>query len=230
MDFSRRGFFGLLGGTVLGKIVGPRLLAEPTAETWALNRTLAPTPEISYLPLEAASYEILRLMDQELRWLRLKRLYADPWRGYRLGDSIMIRELSGFVPWPEPDFVFESRLNWPRRVNLINHAQAVFEMPEARRFGGRWGEVAEYRIMPTAFSLAEQVIEDVRRNGGAKCLIGADLTVPAGVARTIIARSEETGLSIRATQYVGEEIESGSPNLCGRPIPKLCVEMLYGLA
>jgi hypothetical protein len=48
MDFSRRGFFGMLAGTVLGKIVGPRLIAEPTTKLWEAAR-FAPKAKVDDL-------------------------------------------------------------------------------------------------------------------------------------------------------------------------------------
>jgi hypothetical protein len=225
MDFSRRGFFGLLGGALLAKIVGPRLISDPTPQLWEAAKVLPVQPIVNtYVPLEYVCAEALRIVNEELKWLRLRQV-SDTHQERRFGDTIFSRNPLIFYPWDiYPERESRQLLSESHRAILLDEiAQATINLttldPECPL-----GHLSENYIEPAARQLAESVIYGVRRHGGGEVLATGALQSVDHARRCVIARSDELGLVIRATEWL-------STPLYRQPgwRPELRIEMLYGL-
>jgi hypothetical protein len=220
MEMKRRGFLGILAGAVLGKVVGPKLTAEPIAPAWEAAVGVAPelvTREASYVPLEVMSNRILERVREELKWLKLRHHLVDfdsticndsPNRfmyAYRMGDDFYIREAQQFTPFdelsiPRPDHL---TCDWIRRVPLREacYADVRLDIDELRH--SRWNKFNECLLEPVGFTLAEHIIRRIRHNGGADHLVCLTPRMDhlAGVARSLIATAPDACLGLRATQF-----------------------------
>jgi hypothetical protein len=227
MQSTRRGFFSTLAGALLGgAVVGPKLLQAAPVELWQAAPNLPITPVVNqYVPLEAFTAEVLRIMNEELKWLRLKQTAVFHVEG-RPGYTAMTRRLVCFTPiefdsFPQPKGVIRESF---ARVPLLQPANVAVPLDGLDRYRP-FDEIARRHIQPTAYSLAEQIIQSVRRNGGAEYLVTAPQSLPNGVDKALIMNNPDAGLNLRAVvdRYV-------CPDSSGRARPpELRIDMLYGL-
>jgi hypothetical protein len=226
MELTRRGFFSTLAGAVLGCVVGPKLLAQPPDELWAAIPRLPLLPvENSFVPLEAACAEILRIVDKELQWLRLNRLpfnsVSGRWPSSRFGDTVMVRKPAWFdkACLREPELVIHEDY---LRVELNRMARV--DLP-AECFGDMRSHpfrVARRSIEPLGQMLAAKIVAGIRHNGGAETLICAEQSVSAGadIERVVVMSRPDAGLSLR-----GALVECAPYSRAG----VVQFDMLYGL-
>lgn len=97
LETSRRGFFGLLAGALLAKVIGPRLIAGVDRAPAMREAAASHIVEHTYLPLEVFSSRVLEIVNQELKWLRLKQVHSD-FEHLHLGDTVAVREPCRFEP------------------------------------------------------------------------------------------------------------------------------------
>jgi len=170
METTRRGFLGLLAGAVLGKIIGPKLIADPTHENWLHAVSLErPTPIESYQPLEILSARILEVVERELKWLRMNQWAVDEWRTVKSGDTVMVRTP---LPLWSPHYHL-SPLDHLTPVTLLQQVAVDIDLDNYHScpIHRAWDEYSERRIEPLGLSLAERIIQSVRRAGGANLLV-----------------------------------------------------------
>ena len=227
MELSRRGLLGLLGGAILGaKVIGPKLIAEPTPAVWEAAKALPRTPLINtYVPLETVCAETLRILDQELKWLHLRQQCVDMNTRVKQGDTFHVRDPPVFVPWrmyplhPKDanDMIQPMCTDRLRHItiDLASHVRLLLDEDPDCEFG----QISKRYIEPAAHSLAEEVIQGIRRQGGGEVLVTAALNIPSQIGRGVIARSEETGLVLRGVEYF--DIVRGRP--------EVRIDMLYGV-
>lgn len=226
MELTRRGFFGLLAGAVLGKIIGPRVIAPLGEPSWNAAVRAKPFPvENTYLTLEQICRQVLDTMDKELRFLKVERMNTDSmysWDPVRLGETVRYRRPVPFTP----DLSI-SPLSY-ESMNLVTLNRAVHsgfrvdpDWPHA------WKELSANIVQPVAYGLAEQIIWDCRRMGGAEILCVGTLEHRPEFSRSVIAANPESGLSLRAVEYL-----DAPPSLppWDRPERHVRFDLLYGLA
>jgi len=224
---TRRGIFGLLGGALLAKVVGPKLIAEPTEAAWRAVKHLPENPVRmaqrldTYLPLEAVCARTLATLHRELKWLRLQQVFVD--RESRLGESIATRVAHALTPPTfevAPPILIEEQFQWVRYDSRMQVGLDLSDVDPDAPFG----YVAERLVDPAAHSLVERIIGDIRHRGGAEIMACARLAVErgAGVERCVVAKNEDFGLSVRATTAD----TSRRPLACR---PSLFLDIGYGL-
>lgn len=223
MELSRRGLFGLLGGALLAKVVGPRLIAEPTAALWEAAKAMPPTPIVNtYVPLEQVCADVLRIVNQELKWLRLRQVSEDYGAHRRIGDAVHIRDPARLqLDWknfPHPDSILETI----RPVLLDKVAMAAIDLSTLDR-DCPFGHLSKQYVEPAAYHLAEHVINGIRRHGGGQVLVTGALQTVDHIPKCVIARDKDAGLVIRAIEHH----QPFHPERGWRP--ELRIEMLYGL-
>jgi hypothetical protein len=221
---NRRGFLGLLGGALLGKVLGPKLLATPDAALWKEAIKLPAQPVINqYLPMEHILAEMLKIVDQELAWLRIPRVYEPrltQW-GARFGDSVHVRAPVVSTPLYGQSYAPEAISERFQVVNLSNTAHALLP-PDVNDRG--WPEISESLVPALATGLARSIEGCIRASGGADVMVVADCQVVDGIDQCVIAKSEESSLSLRGVRWV--ELNPDQPNYGWNTR----VDMLYGLA
>lgn len=222
MQLGRRGFLGILAGTVLGKVVGPKLTASPGApEAWqkAVEKAaFLGESEASYAPLELMANRVLEVVGRELKWLRMQQFDdSDTGWNHKIGDTVHVRAAEAFRP---SDFAIPPySLSRVKPVTLDR--QCSIDMPGDTRLDQPWDMIDSRLIEPTGLKLAERIINDVRRNGGADYMISAKPAYMGTVDRCLIASSPEAHLSLRAISYCDPSEWFAQ---------KVRLDMLYGVA
>jgi hypothetical protein len=202
METSRRGFMGLLAGSVLGTILGPKLFAGVEKAPLLAKAVQSHVPRETYLPLEIFTSTMLEIVNRELKWLRLKQVPAAwSWLDHaRLGTTAMIREPVRFTPNWAVGFDPEPFIDHAIPVNLCHQLGVDMSLSEID-WERPWPQISDRYAVPSGLLMAENVIRHVRQNGGADYLVCGELMQPAGVDRTTLARHSE-GLCLRGLQYV----------------------------
>ncbi len=218
---NRRAFLATLAGAILGKVVGPKLVAEPTAAAWEAAHRLPPLPvENTYVTLETFCAEVLRIVDEELKWLKLLYpVHAESYRDWRMGDTLMVREPARL----DLPFHPESLTERIRPVTIDQNVSGQLDLRD-ERLDAPFGLLSKHRIEPIALSMAECIERTIKRRGGAEVLASMDPGHVPGVSRSAIM--SRAGLSLRG-------IEAIAPRWDGRKIveyrPLLRLDMQYGL-
>jgi hypothetical protein len=203
LETSRRGFFGLLAGALLAKVIGPRLIAGVDRAPAMREAAASHIVEHTYLPLEVFSSRVLEIVNQELKWLRLKQVHSD-FEHLHLGDTVAVREPCRFEP--REGFALYGGIVGRRMVNIDCHSHADLTLDaDFWRFKRPWKELDELLITPLGMALAENVIRTVRRRGGGEYLVCVDQAIPGEVKRGVISKDPGVGLSLRA-------LEDGHPS------------------
>jgi len=206
MNTSRRGFLGMLAGAVLAKVVGPKVLVQPTEPIWKQALSLSPkaTPVETFMPLEVMAQKVLEVVDREIKWLRLDRFDTNDvgigWRDWYRGDTVVLRPPQRFVaqlqddePWPRP--LIERLVP----VQLMYNAGADLAM-DPLRDNPTLEQFTKAYIEPTGYAMAERIIDAVRAHGGAGAMVTVPCQIPGGVIRSVDARNSEARLSLRAIE------------------------------
>jgi hypothetical protein len=224
MESSRRGFFATLAGALLGATVGPKLVAAPTPDLWRAVPKLPLPPVLNtYVPLEVVCAETLKIVNEELKWLRLTQLHG----GLRnVGDTWMVREPARLDLRPSDlNTISQGITDRLRVIHVCETSNVEIDLRDA----DVWRPLNEFdarHIKPAAYGLAEAVIKSVRRNGGAEYLASVDQAIPSGVYKGVVMSNPESGLSIRALEAVVPEMRGGKL-VDWKPV--LHIDMLYGL-
>ena len=225
MEFTRRGLFGLLGGALLAKVIGPKLIAEPTPAAWEAAKRLPRNPVANtYVPLQIACSRILQIVSRELKWLRLEHSLVD--REVRFGECFPYYRPLEFKPDPEAfPFPPDPALMTARYDVRVWHFQptVTFDLRDSE-YECPFGHLEKRHIEPAGFKLAEDIIHFVRREGGGEVLASGKLWMPPDVARSVLVSSEDLGLAIRAQEDIATDWNSGGR----RPIVRL--DMILGTA
>lgn len=230
MELSRRGIFGLLGGALLAKVVGPQIIAPPTPKLWEAAKVLPPRPIVNtYLPLEYVCAETLRIVNDDLKWLRLRQVYEEDSdvHARRFGDTMRLCRRARFEvhdlylldPGKHPEIIYGhcDPVTYDRQAYVdLNLSTLDPECP--------FGHLSKNYVEPTAHRLAEHIINDIRHHGGAEALVTGRLSVPHGVDRCVLAKNEDAGLAIRAVEVFAPPYSHD-----GEWQPTLRLDMLYGL-
>lgn len=222
MEMRRRGFLGLLAGAVLGKVIGPKLTAEPTSAIWEAAVGQPSTilaAEDTFVPLEVMANRILEVVNQEIKFLKMLQ-HTDEWRREsRIGDMTYVRVPEPFLP----------DLTCPPPIRLINRTRPVLidqacyvDLPRDD-LRHSWGQYSVRNIDPLAYRLAENMINTVRRKGGADFLVTVRGSTPIDATRVVHAHLPETGLTLRAMEY------DRPVAIHGGVVHATHFDMLYGL-
>jgi hypothetical protein len=227
VELTRRGIFGLLGGALLAKVVGPQLIAAPTPKLWEAAKVLPRRPIINtYLPLEYVCAETLRIIHEDLKWLRLRQVYEDCPYDRRYGDEMCLSRRARLeaIDFDNPPaetplivcgaydrILYDSQMHVDLDLSTLD--------PECP-----FGHISQNYVEPAAHQLAEHIIRDIRYRGGAEALVTGRLAVPHGVDRCVLSQNEESGLAIRAVEVFGLPYSHD-----GKWQPNLRIDMLYGL-
>ncbi len=224
MDFTRRGIFGLLGGALLAKLVGPRLIAEPTEALWQAAKVLPVRPVVNtYVPLEQICAEMLRFLNMQLEQLELRQL-ADEQLHTKIGTTCFVRypaELE--LDWPTfpiPGPILPKR--W--EVTLGHSATVSMDVETLNRPDFTLEELRELFLRPAAGAIASKIVQRARTKK-AKVLVTGGLPPRSDADRCVIARDDKAGLIIQANQY--SQMPHKGDYEYGKPA--LRVSILYGL-
>ncbi len=220
---TRRGFLGLLAGAILGKILGPRVLASVERAPEMARSLESSMASNTYLPLEIFSSRVLEIVHREVKWLRLKQLHQDfNSFGYLPGHTSFVRYPARLSLAPL-DTIDHSMEVYPDRIIPVTIDTQINVDLDLNAFDWDrpWSEVDQRYLEPIGRSLAERLIGCVRRHGGAEYLVSVDQHLPTEVPRVVLARYPEAGLSLRAMQLPDQS------HLYGRDA--LRFDMLFGL-
>jgi len=219
---NRRAFLATLAGAILGKVVGPKLVAEPTAAAWEAANRLPPLPyENTYVTLETFCAETLRIVDEELKWLKLQRVHGET-LPYRMGDTVMVREPARL------DLPFDLLQPIIDKIHPVTLNQMVgFDM-DLRDVDLRqpFDRISTRHVEPVAVLMAERITHTIKHRGGAEILASVDMPHVPGVPRSVCMSRPEAGLSIRGIEAVVPRYWNGT---VAEYRPLLRLQMLYGL-
>lgn len=222
---NRRGFLGTLFGAALAGIVGPFSIASPSQEVWKAAPSLPVYPRINeFVTLQQMVARTIEIVDQETKWLRLKRVHDVYPRDVRLGDTVRVREVQALryrfgegipmAPWVEHT----------RPIPIIQEVgyELRFEPDEIR--GRTLPEFSVRYLEPAAHTLAEGVIRSIRAHGGGEYMVSVDQRVDiAGIPKAAVVRSEAEEISIRGIHLPASPYDHG-----GQQVVRL--DMLFGVA
>jgi hypothetical protein len=247
LESNRRGFLGTLAGLVLGgRVIGPKLLAEPTAKTWESIPPAEPPakewqpvhwlpdPVETFLPIEVFVSLVSQAMGPEVGWLRREQSILDePWAadalrsccygryGAGLGQPLYIRERArlyvGDHGLPERPEMIREHLIAITEGHHVHWEPRGYEMDQAWP-PPQFGCLSERWVEPCARDLARQIVDLDRMRKGSDYLVSLVQGAPAGAKRVVNARDWQAKLALRVIESWDFRIGQ----------PRISVDMLIG--
>lgn len=207
LELGRRGFLSMLGGLILGKVLGPVATAEPVAQEWkrVTDPALPPTPRNLYLPMEAVCAKTIQVLNEELKWLRLRQEVGPEWA--KLGDGVKFARCT-----------YQKTTTLSLRTVELRERASVNISPEVVSCRSV-EEAVQAFVQPAAYALAEGVIKGIRRNGGGEILVTDKLPVVGGFDKCVVATHQGYGLTVRGSDWFDHRTNC----------PSIRVDICYGI-